>query len=41
MEKVPIRCSKCNKLMFYISSDLKGKIEVKCTRCGNKETITR
>ncbi|GGN66740.1 hypothetical protein GCM10007971_37010 [Oceanobacillus indicireducens] len=41
MTNKPVRCRKCNKLMFYISDDLKGKIEVKCTRCGSLETISK
>lgn len=36
-----IRCEKCNKLLLAISEDLKGKIEVKCTRCKSIEVIEK
>lgn len=36
--KEQIRCEKCNKLLFY-ADDLKGKIEIKCTRCKHKQEI--
>lgn len=41
MKKIPIRCSKCNKLLFFISGRLKGKIEIKCDRCKNIEVVEK
>lgn len=41
MTKIPIRCSKCDKLLFFINEHFKftGIIEIKCTRCKEVETI--
>jgi len=41
MTKESIRCPKCNKLLFVISDDLKGKVETKCTRCSEKIAINK
>lgn len=27
------RCRKCNKLLLKVSSNSKGKIEIKCNKC--------
>jgi len=35
-----VRCNNCNKLLFY-ADDLKGKIEIKCTRCKKKQKIVK
>lgn len=36
-----IRCSNCNKLLCFVSDDLKGKIELKCPRCKHTEQINK
>lgn len=43
MKKIPIRCSKCNKLLFFISLcfNFTGEIEIKCTRCKSTETLKK
>lgn len=35
MQMNDIRCNKCGKLLFKMSSTFKGEIEVKCYKCKN------